>query len=207
MKAGPKGQVTAPPLDLRRLPKRGGSRAIAFVERYVRTPKGTGARLRMRYGRGSAPSCMASWMSRGRGRDSSPSPPGTARAPWPRRWGCSGCWPMASRAPGCSSSPATSGRPASSCGRRSGWSSSTTSWPPACRPSPTTCSNRVPTRCSWRCPRIRAPCRDGTRRLPSWMSCTWSPTTRSRRWRRGPASATGRCCWPSRPRPGSAMMA
>jgi phage terminase large subunit-like protein len=48
MKAGPKGQVTAPPLDLRRLPKRGGSRAIAFVERYVRTPKGTGARLRMR---------------------------------------------------------------------------------------------------------------------------------------------------------------
>jgi phage terminase large subunit-like protein len=48
MKAGPKGTVTAPPLDLRRLPKRGGSRAIAFVERYVRTPKGTGARKRMR---------------------------------------------------------------------------------------------------------------------------------------------------------------
>jgi phage terminase large subunit-like protein len=48
MKAGPKGTVTAPPLDLRRLPRRGGSRAIAFVERYVRTPKGTGARRRMR---------------------------------------------------------------------------------------------------------------------------------------------------------------
>jgi phage terminase large subunit-like protein len=48
MKAGPKGTVTAPPLDLRRLPQRGGSRAIAFVERYVRTPKGTGARRRMR---------------------------------------------------------------------------------------------------------------------------------------------------------------
>jgi phage terminase large subunit-like protein len=48
MKAGPKGNVTAPPLDLRRLPRRGGSRAIAFVERYVRTPKGTGARRRMR---------------------------------------------------------------------------------------------------------------------------------------------------------------
>jgi phage terminase large subunit-like protein len=48
MKAGPKGQVTAPPLDLRRLPKRGGSRAIAFVERYVTLPKGTGARRRMR---------------------------------------------------------------------------------------------------------------------------------------------------------------
>jgi phage terminase large subunit-like protein len=45
---GPKGLVTAPPLDLRKLPKRGGSRAIAFVERYVRTPKGTGARHRLR---------------------------------------------------------------------------------------------------------------------------------------------------------------
>jgi phage terminase large subunit-like protein len=48
MKAGPKGTVTAPPLDLRRLPKRGGSRAIAFVERYVTLPKGTGARRRMK---------------------------------------------------------------------------------------------------------------------------------------------------------------
>jgi phage terminase large subunit-like protein len=45
---GPKGLVTAPPLDLRRLPKRGGSRAIAFVERYVRTPKGQGARHRLK---------------------------------------------------------------------------------------------------------------------------------------------------------------
>jgi hypothetical protein len=42
MRAGPKGQVTAPPLDLRRLPKRGGSRAVAFIERYVTIPKGTG---------------------------------------------------------------------------------------------------------------------------------------------------------------------
>jgi phage terminase large subunit-like protein len=48
VKAGPKGTVTAPPLDLRRLPKRGGSRAIAFVERYVVVPKGTGARRRMK---------------------------------------------------------------------------------------------------------------------------------------------------------------
>jgi phage terminase large subunit-like protein len=48
MKAGPKGTVTAPPLDLRRLPKRGGSRAVAFVERYVTVPKGTGARRRLR---------------------------------------------------------------------------------------------------------------------------------------------------------------
>ena len=48
MRAGPKGQVTAPPLDLRRLPRRGGARAIAFIERYVTVPKGTGARHRMK---------------------------------------------------------------------------------------------------------------------------------------------------------------
>jgi phage terminase large subunit-like protein len=48
MKAGPKGTVTASPLDLRRLPKRGGSRAIAFVERYITVPKGTGARRRLK---------------------------------------------------------------------------------------------------------------------------------------------------------------
>jgi phage terminase large subunit-like protein len=48
MKAGPKAALTAPPLDLRRLPKRGGSRAIAFIERYVRVPKGTGQGRRLR---------------------------------------------------------------------------------------------------------------------------------------------------------------
>jgi phage terminase large subunit-like protein len=48
VKAGPKGTPTAQPLDLRRLPRRGGSRAIAFVERYVTLPKGTGARRRMK---------------------------------------------------------------------------------------------------------------------------------------------------------------
>jgi phage terminase large subunit-like protein len=48
MRAGPKGQVTAPPLDLRRYPRRGGARAIAFIERYVTVPKGTGARHRMK---------------------------------------------------------------------------------------------------------------------------------------------------------------
>jgi hypothetical protein len=48
VKAGPKGTVTAPPLDLRRLPKRGGSRAVAFIERYVTVPKGTRARRRLR---------------------------------------------------------------------------------------------------------------------------------------------------------------
>ena len=48
MRAGPKGLITAPPLNLRRLPRRGGARAIAFIERYVTVPKGTGARHRMK---------------------------------------------------------------------------------------------------------------------------------------------------------------
>jgi phage terminase large subunit-like protein len=48
VKAGPKGAPTAPPLDLRRLPKRGGARCIAFCERYITVPKGTGAKHRLK---------------------------------------------------------------------------------------------------------------------------------------------------------------
>jgi phage terminase large subunit-like protein len=48
MKAGPKAALTAPPLDLRRLPKRGGSRAVGFIERYVTVPKGTGEGRRLK---------------------------------------------------------------------------------------------------------------------------------------------------------------
>jgi phage terminase large subunit-like protein len=48
VKAGPKGTPTAGPLDLRRLPKRGGARCIAFCERYITVPKGTGAKHRLR---------------------------------------------------------------------------------------------------------------------------------------------------------------
>jgi phage terminase large subunit-like protein len=48
VRAGPKGTVTAPPLNLRRLPRRGDARAAAFIERYVTVPKGTGARRRLR---------------------------------------------------------------------------------------------------------------------------------------------------------------
>jgi phage terminase large subunit-like protein len=35
-------------LDLRRLPKRGGARCIAFCERYITVPKGTGAKHRLK---------------------------------------------------------------------------------------------------------------------------------------------------------------
>ena len=48
MKPGPKGDPSAPPLDLRRLPRRGGARACGFIERYVTVPKGTGARRRLK---------------------------------------------------------------------------------------------------------------------------------------------------------------
>jgi phage terminase large subunit-like protein len=48
MKADPKGTLSAPPLDLRRLGRRGGDRCIRFVERYITVPKGTAARKRMK---------------------------------------------------------------------------------------------------------------------------------------------------------------
>jgi phage terminase large subunit-like protein len=48
VKSGAKGVMLAPRLDLRRLPKRGGARCIAFCERYIVVPKGTGARKRMK---------------------------------------------------------------------------------------------------------------------------------------------------------------
>lgn len=42
MKPGPKGEITAPPLHLSSLPKSGSARVVKFIERYCRTPKGTG---------------------------------------------------------------------------------------------------------------------------------------------------------------------
>jgi phage terminase large subunit-like protein len=48
MRAGPKAEITAPPLDLSGLPEAGGARVVAFIEGYLRTPKGTGARQPLR---------------------------------------------------------------------------------------------------------------------------------------------------------------
>jgi len=48
MRAGPKASVLDAPLDLRRLPRTGGARVIAFCEKFLTTPKGTGARRRLR---------------------------------------------------------------------------------------------------------------------------------------------------------------
>lgn len=48
MRAGPKRAVTAAPLDLSGLPKSGGARCIAFIERFVVTTTGKGALKPMR---------------------------------------------------------------------------------------------------------------------------------------------------------------
>ena len=48
MRAGPKAQITAPPLDLSELPEAGAERVIAFCETFLYVPKGTGARQRLR---------------------------------------------------------------------------------------------------------------------------------------------------------------
>jgi phage terminase large subunit-like protein len=47
-RAGPKGEVLVPPLDLRRLPASGGARVVAFCERFLTVPKGTGAKRRLK---------------------------------------------------------------------------------------------------------------------------------------------------------------
>lgn len=43
MRAGPKQEVTAPPLDLSGLPAGGSERLVTFVEEFLRVPKGKGA--------------------------------------------------------------------------------------------------------------------------------------------------------------------
>jgi phage terminase large subunit-like protein len=50
MRAGPKPEVSKARLNLSMLPDSGGERVIAFIERFLRVPKGTGARepLRLR---------------------------------------------------------------------------------------------------------------------------------------------------------------
>jgi phage terminase large subunit-like protein len=48
MRAGPKPDVVTALIDLSRLPKAGGDRAIAFIERFLRVPKGTGVKKRFR---------------------------------------------------------------------------------------------------------------------------------------------------------------
>jgi phage terminase large subunit-like protein len=44
VRAGPKRMPTAPPLDLRHLPRHRGARACRFIESYLKIPKGKGAK-------------------------------------------------------------------------------------------------------------------------------------------------------------------
>lgn len=48
MRAGPKAEVTAPRLNISRLPRHRAARCIAFTEGYLRVTKGVGARRRVR---------------------------------------------------------------------------------------------------------------------------------------------------------------
>jgi phage terminase large subunit-like protein len=50
MRDGPKVRLTAGALDLSRLPKKGGSRAVAFLAKFILIPKGTGALRPIRLG-------------------------------------------------------------------------------------------------------------------------------------------------------------
>jgi phage terminase large subunit-like protein len=47
-RAGPKPDITVPRLDLRGLPPAGGARVVAFCEKFLRVPKGTGAKQRLK---------------------------------------------------------------------------------------------------------------------------------------------------------------
>ena len=48
MKAGPKGAITAPPLDLAHLPRSGPRRVEAFAREYLKVTRGKGARAPFR---------------------------------------------------------------------------------------------------------------------------------------------------------------
>jgi phage terminase large subunit-like protein len=121
MKAGPKGQITAPPLDLRRLPKRGGSRAVAFIERYVTVPKATGARRRLRL-RPWQRQIVHGLLDEPRPRQGLVSiPAGNGTSTLAAALGLYGCCPTGPRAPRSSASPPTSGRPGSSSTPPAAW--------------------------------------------------------------------------------------
>jgi hypothetical protein len=200
MRAGPKGQVTAPPLNLRRLPRRGGARAIAFIERYVTVPKGTGARHRMK---------LRPWQReiiRGVLDDPRPRqalvaiPAGNGKSTLAAAIGLYGL--LGDGVEGAQvlvvASDERQARIIFRTAKRMVELDKTC--PPGSRSSPTTSSSRGPTACSWRYPPTRAACKAGTRAWRWSTSSTSSPTTRSRPSRRGPGSATAPCCWPSRRR-------
>jgi phage terminase large subunit-like protein len=73
VRAGPKAEITAPPLDLSALPPIGGERVIDFCEESLYVPKGTGARRTLRLRGWQRASCVACLTSQ--------APPGACRIP------------------------------------------------------------------------------------------------------------------------------
>ena len=118
-----KGQVTAPPLDLRGLGRAGATRVSAFCERYIVVPKGTGARKRMKL-RPWQRVIVRGVLAEPRPRQGLVSiPAGNGKRRWPRPWGLLGCSATAWRAPRSWSWPATSGKRESSSTPLAAWSS------------------------------------------------------------------------------------
>lgn len=206
MKAGPKGTVTAPPLDLRRLPRRGGDRCIRFVERYISVPKGTGARKRMKL-RPWQRAIVHGVLDEPRPRQGLVSiPAGNGKSTLAAAIGLYGL--LADGVEGAQvlvvASDERQARIIFNTARRM-----------------VELNDDLADRVHVYADRLHEPRTDsvfmalpadpgslqgGTRRWPSSTSCTSLPTTRSRRWRPGPASVSSRSCWPSPPRRKPARM-
>jgi phage terminase large subunit-like protein len=199
MKAGPKGTLSAPPLDLRRLGGRGGDRCIRFVERYVVVPKGTGARKRLKL-RPWQRAIVRGVLDEPRPRQGLVSiPAGNGKSTLAAAMGLYGL--LGDRVEGAQvlvvASDERQARIIFNTARRM-----------------VELNPDLEARVHVYADRLHEPRTDstfmalpadpgslqgGTRRLPSSTSCTSSPTTRSRRWPPEPASASSRCCWPSQP--------
>jgi phage terminase large subunit-like protein len=188
VKAGPKGTPTAPPLDLRRLPKAGGARCIAFCERYITVPKGTGAKHRLKL-RPWQKAIVRGVLDEPRPRQALVAiPAGNGKSTLAAAIGLYGL--LGDGVEGAQvlvvASDERQARIIFRTAKR--MVELDKDCPPGCRCSPTTCWSRAPTACSWPCPPTRAACKAGIRPWPWSTSCTSSPTTPSRPWPPAPAS-------------------
>jgi hypothetical protein len=201
VKAGPKGVLSAPPLDLRRLGRRGGDRCIRFVQRYVTVPKGTGARKPMKL-RGWQRDIVHGVLDEPRPRQGLVSiPAGNGKSTLAAAMGLYGL--LGDRVEGAQvlvvASDERQARIIFNTARRmvelnEDLADRIHVYADRLH-EPRTDSTFMA------CPPTRAVCRAGTRPEPLSTSCMSSPMTRSKPWPPEPASATAVCCWPSRPRP------
>ena len=187
MRAGPRAEITAGPLDLSALPQSRVRRVGQFAREYLKVTRGKGARgpfrlrawqkeivSRLLPGSGVRPRQALLSLPRGNGKTSLDRRVGRARA--------------VRRRPPKSSSPPMPGRRVSRCGKSPAWWSWSRGWPSRLRCSSRGCMCRTPTR-PWLC------CQGAwrvagaeTRASPLSTSCT---------------SSAGRCGMPSSWRPGN----